>query len=75
MSINQIEVFDKSDCIKTNISEGNACIEVVREDEIVKKWEQILAYLFFFFYTVWSGQAYKPKWISGNNDCSFKPNV
>ena len=37
MSINQIEVFDKIDCIKTLVSEGNACIEVVREDEIVKK--------------------------------------
>ena len=37
MSINQIEVFDKFDCIKTIVKEGNACIEVVREDEIVKK--------------------------------------
>ena len=37
MSINQIEVFDKTYCIKTIIREGNACIEVVREDEIVKK--------------------------------------
>ena len=37
MSINQIEVFDKLDCIKTNVYEGNACIEVVREDEIVSK--------------------------------------
>ena len=37
MSINQIEVFDKLDCIKTNVMEGNACIEVVREDEIVSK--------------------------------------
>ena len=37
MSINQIEVFDKIDCIKYSMSEGNVCIEVVREDEIVKK--------------------------------------
>lgn len=37
MSINQIEVFDKKECINTIIKEGNACIEVVREDEIVKK--------------------------------------
>ena len=37
MSINQIELFDKSDCINTTILEGNACIEVVCEDEIVKK--------------------------------------
>lgn len=37
MSINQIEVFDKIECINTIIKEGNACIEVVREDEIVKK--------------------------------------
>ena len=37
MSINQIEVFDKLECIKTTVREGNACIEVVREDEIVKK--------------------------------------
>ena len=36
MSVNQIEVFDKSNCIKTEIFEGNAYIEVVREDEIVK---------------------------------------
>ena len=37
MSVNQIEVFDKSHCIKTTIKEGNACIKVVCEDEIVKK--------------------------------------
>ena len=37
MSINQIEVFDKIDCINTSVNEGSACIEVVREDEIVKK--------------------------------------
>ena len=37
MSINQVEVFDKIDCIKYSMSEGNVCIEVVREDEIVKK--------------------------------------
>ena len=37
MSINQIEVFDKSECINTIVKEGNACIEVVSEDEIVKK--------------------------------------
>ena len=37
MSINQIEVFDKTDCIKTIIREGNACIEVVCEDDIVNK--------------------------------------
>ena len=37
MSVNQIEVFDKIECIKTTILEGNACIEVVREDEIVNK--------------------------------------
>ena len=37
MSINQIEVFDKQKCINTKIMEGNACIEVVCEDEIVSK--------------------------------------
>ena len=37
MSINQIEVFDKSECINTKIAEGNACVEVVCEDEIVSK--------------------------------------
>ena len=37
MSINQIEVFDKLSCINTKIVEGNACIEVVCEDEIVSK--------------------------------------
>ncbi len=37
MSINQIEVFDKIDCINTKITEGNACIEVVCEDDIVNK--------------------------------------
>ena len=37
MSINQIEVFDKTMCINYQVEEGNAYIEVVREDEIVKK--------------------------------------
>ena len=37
MSINQIEVFDKINCINTKIAEGNACIEVVCEDDIVNK--------------------------------------
>ena len=37
MSINQIEVFDKLNFINTKIAEGNACIEVVCEDEIVSK--------------------------------------
>jgi len=37
MSINQIEVFDKINCINTKITEGNACIEVVCEDEVVNK--------------------------------------
>ena len=37
MSINQIEVFDKTNCIKYNMLEGNAYIEVVSEDDIVKK--------------------------------------
>ena len=37
MSINQIEVFDKIKCINTKIAEGNACIEVVCEDDIVNK--------------------------------------
>ena len=37
MSINQIEVFDKTNCIEYSVNEGNAYIEVVREDEIVKK--------------------------------------
>ena len=37
MSVNQIEVFDKTNCIEYSVNEGNAYIEVVREDEIVKK--------------------------------------
>ena len=37
MSINQIEVFNKARCIETNISDGNTCITVVCEDEIVSK--------------------------------------
>ena len=37
MSINQIEVFDKQECINTKIVEGNAYIEVVREDDTVSK--------------------------------------
>ena len=37
MSVNQIEVFNKARCIETNISDGNTCITVVCEDEIVSK--------------------------------------
>ena len=37
MSINQIEVFDKSNCIETIINDGNVNITVVSEDEIVKR--------------------------------------
>ena len=37
MSINQIDVFDKLDFIKYTINDGDVYIEVVREDEIVKK--------------------------------------
>ena len=37
MSINQIEVFDKSNCIKTIINDGNVNISVVCEDEIVSR--------------------------------------
>ena len=37
MSVNQIELFDKINCINYNINEGNACIEVVCEDDIVKR--------------------------------------
>ena len=36
-SRDSIEVFDKTDCIDYLVNEGNAYIEVVREDEIVKK--------------------------------------
>ena len=37
MSINQIEVFDKTYCINYTVNDGDVYIEVVGEDEIVKK--------------------------------------
>ncbi len=37
MSVNQILVFDKAHCIETDITDGNACINIISEDEIVNK--------------------------------------
>ena len=37
MSVNQIEVFNKAHCIETKISDGNTCINIISEDEIVNK--------------------------------------
>ena len=60
MSINQIEVFDKIQCIKTIVKEGNACIEVVREDEVVSK---IISNLIF---TLRDLELQYPKYIKIN---------
>ena len=60
MSVNQIEVFDKSYCINTKIVEGNACIEVVCEDEIVSK---VLSNLIF---TLRDLELQYPKYIKIN---------
>jgi uncharacterized protein YsxB (DUF464 family) len=60
MSINQIEVFDKIECINTKIAEGNACIEVVCEDEIVSK---VLSNLIF---TLRDLELQYPKYIKIN---------